>query len=143
MRAVALVCLSACWTDPPAVEAPRAPLHPASPLVAEIRAHPLALTMATLHDFVIEYAVTNQSSSTVATGFFQSRLMINGEPSMQWGSAVGNGAVDPEWEALAPQHSLTGAYTFGEHLFFKPGDYTLVLVVGSASSRPLRVHVAP
>jgi hypothetical protein len=143
VKAIAILLLASCWSQPAPVEPPRPALHPASPLVAQIEAHPLELTMATLHDFAISFVVTNQSSGAVDTEMSRSELMIDGKPSMQWGAAVGNGAVDPEWEALAPQHSIRREFRFGEHLFFKPGDYTLVLVVGSASSKPLHVHVAP
>ena len=147
MRALAcLVALTACWSEPPPV-APRPPpptLHPASPLVPSLVAVPAKLTMAERAAFRLRWRVYNDGRETVDTKLAGgSRLLINGAASNSWNNAVLNGAVDPDWDALRPGKEITVDYPFGEGFFPAPGDYTLVLELEHAASKPIHVHVDP
>ncbi len=145
MRALAsLLVLAACWTDASPLPPPPPVLHPASPLVPSLEALPPAMTMAARAKFRLRWRVTNDGRETLDTKLAgSSNLLVNGAPSNQWRASVGNGAVDPEWDALRPGKTITREYDIGEELFPAPGDYTLVLVLEHATSRPLRVHVGP
>jgi hypothetical protein len=135
-----------CWTGPvaPVADPPIAhPIHPAPGLEVRLEGAPLELTMATRQDFKLKFVVRNRGEVVVDPKIHQSDLTINGESSVQWGAAVGNGAADAEWEALPPQHVASREWKFGTHLFLAPGDYTLVLHVSDLESAPVRVHVAP
>jgi hypothetical protein len=142
VRAVLIACgFAACWRDATPTTPPPSERHPVSPLTAQLEAHPLELTMATRKDFQIKFVVTNTSQRVVDTHMTASNLFVNGELSQQWAAAVGNGAIDEEWEALPPRHSISREWSIGEELFFKPGDYLLVLHVDTIDSAPLHVHV--
>lgn len=143
--ALAASMLGGCWTaspSPPVSEAPAA-AHPASPLQLHLVATPVALTMATRDEFRIGFRATNTIDHVVDPKLHLSTLLVDDKPSMQWSASVGNGAIEDEWSALPPGHTLTREWQIGEQLFPAPGDYVLVLQLPPVSTPPVRVHVAP
>ncbi len=144
MKLLLALLATGCWTGttPAPVPVDKPITHPAPGLEVVLAGAPLELTMATRKDFKLSFAVTNHGDAVVDPRLHESDLTINGESSVQWGAAVGNGAADEDWEALQPQHTVSREWMFGEHLFRAPGDFTLVLHVADLASAPLRVHVA-
>jgi len=67
-------------------------------------------------------------------------LTVNGEPSMVWNLAIGNGAREPSWYSLPPGKTATMSWPLGEDLFPKPGDYHLVMTLDGQHSAT-DVHV--
>lgn len=101
-----------------------------STLAVKLLASPTQLTMADRPKFMIGVEVVNNGTTTVdphlSTGC---ELTVNGEPSMVWNLAIGNGAHDETWYALPPGKTATISWPLGEDLFPKPGDYHLVLTL--------------
>ena len=101
-----------------------------STLAVKLLASPTQLTMADRPKFMIGVEVVNNGTTTVdpqlSTGC---ELTVNGEPSMVWNLAIGNGARDASWYALPPGKTATISWPLGEDLFPKPGDYQLVLTL--------------
>ena len=149
----AAVGLGACGkpadsTRPDPVAAPAAPAAPGrspgagssnptgaptmpSPLAVKLLASPTQLTMAQRPKFMVGVEVTNRGPTPVdpqlSTGC---RLTVNGQPSMAWNLAIGNGAREASWYAVPPGQTATMSWPLGAELFDQPGDYHLVLTLG-------------
>lgn len=110
-------------------------------LALTLLASPRQLTMARRSTFMIGVEVVNHGTAAVdpqlSTG---TELTVNGEVSMAWSMAIGNGAHDETWYRLPPGKAATISWPLGEDLFDRPGDYHLVLTLGGQTSTA-DVHV--
>lgn len=106
--------------------------HPATdPLDAielQLIAEPVQLAMADRPAFRIGLVATNRGSATVDPELHRVRLWVNGQESVEWNEALGNGRRPPAWQALPPGDRVDATWShLGPSLFPVPGDYTLVL----------------
>jgi hypothetical protein len=110
----------------------------------ELLAEPRALSMTERGRFEVGFVVTNPGARTVDPRLHLVRLEIDGEGSLQWAEAVGNGLREEEWFALPAGRSLSASWqSLGEVLLPAPGVYTLQLRLGDAASAPAEVRVSP
>jgi hypothetical protein len=110
-------------------------------LAVKLLASPTQLTMAERSKFLVGVEVKNHGQAAVdpqlSTGC---ELTVNGEPSMAWNLAIGNGARDATWYKLPPGQTATMSWPLGTDLFDKPGDYHLVMTLAGQQSTA-DVHV--
>jgi hypothetical protein len=106
-----------------------------STLAVKLLASPRQLSMAERSKFMVGVEVVNHGSTAVdpqlSTGC---RLTVNGEPSMSWNLAIGNGAREASWYMLPPGKTATMSWPLGTDLFDKPGDYHLVMTIAGQQS---------
>ncbi|MFO7566499.1 MAG: hypothetical protein R6X02_27905 [Enhygromyxa sp.] len=147
-RTLALVgftLLLACRPDPTpeqpvnAIEEPPAPGSEPDPAPApaveaqlrwELSAEPTRLTMAQRERFVIEIAVTNEGSETIAPPLHAGDFQLDGQSHVGLNLWFSNGAISQEWMALAPGQTARDRRKPGEQLFEAPGEYVLSYVHG-------------
>jgi hypothetical protein len=104
-------------------------------LSVKLLASPTQLTMAQRSKFMVGVEVVNRGSAPVDPQLStRCALMVNGEPSMAWNLAIGNGARDASWTMLPPGKTATMSWPLGEDLFDKPGDYHLVMTLAGQQS---------
>jgi hypothetical protein len=112
-----------------------------SRLAVKLLASPTRLSMAERSKFLVGVEVVNHGSTAVdpqlSTGC---RLTVNGEPSMAWNLAIGNGAREATWYRLPPGETATMSWPLGDELFDEPGDYRLVMTLAGQQSTA-DVHV--
>jgi hypothetical protein len=110
-------------------------------LAVKLLASPTQLTMADRKKFMIGVEVVNHGATAVdphlSTGC---ELTVNGDPSMVWNLAIGNGTREPSWYSLPPGQTATMSWPLGEDLFPRPGDYHLVMTLDGQQSTA-DVHV--
>lgn len=107
-------------------------MHPT--LAIKLLSSPTRLTMAERSTFMVGLEVENRGAEVVEPELSQCSLLVNGEPSMSWGFAIGNGTREPAWYKLPPGKSVTMSWPLGEALFEHPGDYRLVMKLGHQES---------
>ncbi len=146
---VALLALSACWhatdapPDPPAPIARQGRRVPTGPLALEVLVSTPHIAMATRERVEVGLRATNLTHAPFDPGLHSCELLVNGEPSVDFRAAVGNGSFEPEWTWLPAGQSVAMTRPLGDLLFDHPGPYTLVLRLGSASSNAVQVRVDP
>jgi hypothetical protein len=107
-----------------------------------LTAEPLALAMTRLHDFKIGIVATNTGSTTLDPELHLVRLRVNGQDSLAWGEAIGNGLREAKWSSLPSGESVSMSWsTLGPSLLTAPGQYVLVLHHHGRESDPVRVLV--
>lgn len=111
-----------------------------SRLAVKLLASPTQLRMAERSKFMIGVEVVNRGTTVVDPELSRCRLTVNGEPSMSWNLAIGNGAREPTWTQLPPGETATMSWPLGLDLFDEPGDYHLVMTLGDQRSTA-DVHV--
>jgi hypothetical protein len=118
--------------SPPVVDAaPADAKGSAMALAIKLLASPTALTMKQRATFKAGVEVTNTSGTTIETHLSTGcALTVNGQPSMSWNLAIGNGTREPSWDNLPPGKTVSMSWPLGESLFPKPGDYHLVMTLG-------------
>jgi len=78
--------------------------------------------------FRLGVTATNHGDTGVDPGLFGLRLLVDGEPSMAFDLAVGNGVVPAGWDFLdAGATTKPVHWPLGEALFPAPGEYRLLL----------------
>jgi hypothetical protein len=120
---------------------PADPMTPTIELV--LRAKPETLPMAERSAFEIGFTATNRSPSVIDPGLEMAELTVNGEVSIDWRAAVGNGGREATWTALPPGESIEMDWNMGEQLFPGPGEYQLELRLGADKASPVKVVVTP
>lgn len=111
-----------------------------STLAVKLLAAPRQLSMAERSKFMIGVEVVNRGATVVDPKMASCRLTVNGEPSMAWNLAIGNGAREPTWTQLPPGETATMSWPLGLDLFDEPGDYHLVMTLGDQRSS-VDIHV--
>ena len=104
---------------------------PAAPtLTCKLLVSSTELAMKQRRAFTIGVEVTNTGKATVATRLSSGgcTLKVNGQPSMAWNLAIGNGARNVDWDDLPPGKTVSLRWPLGEALFPAPGAYHLVLL---------------
>jgi hypothetical protein len=140
LRLSALVSSTACrgaGPTPPVGPPPEPPPR----IRVELTATPLDLTLATLPTLMIDGAVTNLGDRPVETHIWASKMLVDGESSLAWQLAIGNGTRDPRELSLPPGERVEFSRNMGDSLFQTPGDHTLVLRVQGVLSPPVKVHL--
>ena len=87
----------------------------------------------------VEAEVTNLGQDVVDPGLAGSTLLVDGERSVSWNVAVGNGAREAKASALPPGESVSVRRVM-EGLVRGPGDHELVLEVAGVRSAPVTVE---
>jgi hypothetical protein len=134
VRTVALVILGAIAACGRAEPKPTTPSPIMNPLSIKLLASPTRLTMADRAKFSVGVEVTNRGSANVDPNLVSCTLMVNGERSMSWSMAIGNGTRESSWYDLPPGNTATMSWPLGDELFDKPGDYHLVMALGGQQS---------
>ena len=92
--------------------------------------------------FTISLEAKNQGETVLNPELHRAQLLINDQPSMAWGLAVGNGLRPEKWYALPPGEMVSMTWsTMGPSLFPESGDYTLVLQLDEQETEPIQVKV--
>lgn len=103
-------------------------------LAVKLLASPTQLTMAERDKFMVGVEVTNRGKVAVDPQLSTGELTVNGERSMAWSLAIGNGAREPSWTSLPPGQTVGMSWPLGDALFDQPGSYHLVLTLGGQQS---------
>ena len=102
---------------------------------------PPDLRMRDRSSFLLDIVVTNRGTTPFDPSLDRARLAVNGEDSVYFALAMGNGIREPT-QLLAPSETATTSWPgMGKVLFPRPGEYTLVLSLGDASAPPAQVRV--
>lgn len=110
----------------------------------KLLAEPRDLSMTTRGDFQVGIAATNRGTAAVDPELDGARLRVNGEDSLAWSDAIGNGRREARWDDLPPGESVSMTWgSLGKALFPGPGTYRLELSLRSIQSAPVVVHVRP
>lgn len=96
----------------------------------KLLASPTQLTLAERDKFMVGLEITNRGKVAVDPQAATGELTVNGERSMAWSLAIGNGAREPSWNSLPPGQTISMSWPLGDALFDKPGSYHLVLSLG-------------
>jgi hypothetical protein len=120
--------------------APGAAMKPA--ITLELYARPSTISAANMDDFLLGFIVRNIGPQVIDPQLDHSELRVNGVPSHDWSMALMNSGREQKWYALPPGESVEGAWGLARMLFPQPGDYKLILTVGSVSSA-VEVRVTP
>lgn len=99
-------------------------------LAVKLLASPTQLTLAERDKFMVGVEVTNRGKIAVDPQLSTGELTVNGERSMAWSLAIGNGTREPNWTSLPPGQTVGMSWPLGDALFDKPGAYHLVLSLG-------------
>lgn len=99
-------------------------------LAVKLLASPTQITMAGRDKFMVGIEVTNRGKVAVDPQMATGELTVNGERSMAWSLAIGNGTREPKWSSLPPGETVGMSWPLGDALFEKPGSYHLVLSFG-------------
>ena len=127
----------ATTSSQPGPVAPAAALAPGLSLVPR----PTELRMGDRSRFVLDVVVTNRGTTSMDPSLDRARLTVDGEDSVYFALAMGNGIREPT-QLLAPSETATTSWPgMGKVLFPRPGEYTLVLSLGDASAPPVQVRV--
>lgn len=90
---------------------------------------------------LVDLVVTNHGSTPIDPSLDDARLSVNGEDSVYFALAMSNGVRDRSLR-LAPSDTLTTTWPgMGRILFPRPGEYTLVLTLGTLAAPPVLVRV--
>ena len=107
-----------------------------------LTAEPLQFTMAERKSFKISIAATNQGDEVIDPELYRAKLSINGEDSIVWMRAIGNGGREKKWFALPPGEMVSLTWpTLDESLFPNPGSFELVLHYFDTELAPIQVQV--
>ena len=107
-----------------------------------LTAEPLQFTMSERKNFKISIAATNQGDEVVNPELYRAKLSINGEDSIVWMLAIGNGAREKKWFALPPGETVSLTWpSLGESLFPNPGVFEMVLRYFDTELAPIQVQV--
>jgi hypothetical protein len=101
---------------------------------------PAYLTLHTLSTLVIRVFVTNLSNRALDSWAFVPELLVDGQPSLAWGLAIGNGALEPP-RMVPPGGRIERSRCMGSALFNQPGDHTLVVRLQGVESPPVKVYL--
>ena len=105
-------------------------------MTIRLLAAPAQLSMAERDRFRLGVVATNDGTREVAPGLFALHLLVNGERSVAFDLAVGNGVVPAGWDVLEPGASTPVVeHALGEALFPEPGEFRLELVGGDDEAR--------
>jgi hypothetical protein len=85
--------------------------------------------------------VVNRGDEVVDTQLAYSKLLVDGEPSLSWGLAIGNGVRDARESALGPGERVHAQRSLGRGLVSGTGSHELVLDVQGARSAPATIVV--
>jgi hypothetical protein len=114
------------------------------PIELELLAEPRDLSMTTRGVFEVGIVASNRGAAPVDPALDRARLLINGEDSLPWSDAIGNGLREARWFQLPPGESVSMSWpSMGEIFFPGPGVYTLELRLRDIESAPVVVHVRP
>jgi hypothetical protein len=149
MKVLACLLLAGCWTSGAAAPTKPAMTKPAETLRLEITTTAMTLPMSGRDAFEIGLRATNQSSAELEPRLDLADLTVNGESSMDWRMALGNGGRTPEWTHLPAGKTVELAWPLGNELFPAPGTYKLALTLSDvegnhvADASPVTVTVTP
>jgi hypothetical protein len=115
---------------PPTTPQPIATMTPAPPplpaLLTALHIRPLQLSLSHVDSFDLALSVINQGPDTLDPELHNAKLRVNGEFSIAFMLAVGNGVREEKWFALPPGERADIHWNMW-NLFPEPGTYTLVL----------------
>lgn len=107
-----------------------------------LEAGPRKLTMSQRGTFKISLGATNNGTQTIDPHLHEARLLVNGEESMAWSLAIGNGRRPPKWYALPPGQTVSMTWSsLGESLFAHSGVFTLTLLFHETQLAPVEIDV--
>lgn len=152
MRLLACLLLAGCWTGSTASAPPPttpAMTKPADTIRLELTTSATSFSMSERAAFQIGIRATNTTTSELEPRLDLADLTVNGESSMDWRMAIGNGGRTPEWSHLPAGKTVELAWPLGEALFRAPGTYQLELALSDvegnpvADARPVTITVTP
>jgi hypothetical protein len=109
-----------------------------------LSAEPRLLTLSTRDGLRLSIKATNDGPEVVDPQLRRAELLVNGESSLAWRLAIGNGRREPRWHALPPGESVAMTWSgLGEAVLPAPGDFTLELVLDDSRATPIDVVVLP
>jgi hypothetical protein len=99
-----------------------------SPIQVRLLVAPARLSMSERDDFRIGLVATNTSDAAIDPHLYATRLLVNGEASVAFDLALGNGVMPAKWDVLPAGDTTPAAeWWLGPALFTEPGDYLLML----------------
>jgi hypothetical protein len=101
---------------------------------------PAYLTPQTLSTLVIRILVTNLGNRALDGWAFMPELLVDGQPSLAWSLAIGNGTRDAQ-RMVPPGGRIELARCMGNGLFNQPGGHTLVVRLHGVESPPVKVYL--
>lgn len=105
---------------------PETPAPTPPKCLTQLHVSPLQVSMAALDSFDLALTARNQGADTIDPELHNAKLLVNGEFSIAFMLAVGNGTRGEEWFALPPGNEARIHWNMW-NLFPGPGRYELVL----------------
>ncbi len=90
----------------------------------------------------IRLAAVNEGPDPADSRLRESRLFVDGEPSMTWSLAISNGTGDVRERELPPGERIEAARQFAASLLREPGDHELIAEVDGVRSNSVTVTLA-
>lgn len=113
------------------------------PLDIQLTAEPRHFPFGEIDRFKLSVEATNRGQETIDPQLYLTRLLVNGEDSMDFSLAISNGLREENWYALPPGETASITWSsMGPSLFPGPGEYTLVLQYQGQQLDPVTVEVA-
>jgi hypothetical protein len=113
-----------------------------SSIQLKLTAEPLQFSMAERQGFKLTIAATNRGNQVVDPELHRVLLFVNGQESMVWNEAIGNGRREDKWFALPPGDTVSMTWSsMGPFLFTAPGEYMLAAHYGDTQLEPIQIHV--
>ena len=113
-----------------------------APIDIQLIVEPAHLAAKQLSMLMVRCSVINNGVHPIDSGIRQSQLLVNGEPSLAWSLAIGNGTGDEHEHSLPSGERVDFSRQMGRSLLRGPGSYTLVLRVLGVDSAPVTVQVS-
>jgi hypothetical protein len=103
-------------------------------IMIQITAEPLEFSMKERESFKVGIEAKNVGNKAINPKLYETVLLVNGQPSFAWGSAISNGPREEAWWNLQPGDTITASWPLGEAMFTQPGEYEVVLRLGVEES---------
>ena len=109
-----------------------------SPIEIRLLVSPVRLRMDERNRFRVGLVATNTSAEAIDPQLYAARLLVDGEQSVAFDLALGNGVTPAQWDRLAPGATTPAVdWPLGEALFPGPGRYRLELRIETPDRPPV------
>lgn len=106
-------------------------------ITLEIR--PEEIDRDSIDNLTVVGRVRNAGREDIRPEVHRAALSINGQDSLTWSLAIGNGPLEDEKRTLHPGQSVEFSRVMGRTLFHQRGEYSCVLRLQGIESAPVTV----